>query len=83
MKKYREGDFGVCPRALCNGQPVVPVCVKLYRVSWNALSNNTNCMQQAGLHDEWKKSDMKVYCPKCRDLYTPASEYTNPPSKHS
>lgn len=25
MKKYREGDFGVCPRALCDGQPVVPV----------------------------------------------------------
>jgi hypothetical protein len=23
---------------------------------------------------------MKVYCPKCRDLYTPASEYNNPPS---
>ncbi|EGZ29878.1 hypothetical protein PHYSODRAFT_310023 [Phytophthora sojae] len=56
MKKYREGDFGVCPRALCDGQPVVP----------------------AGLHDEWKKSEMKVYCPKCRDLYTPASEYQTP-----
>jgi hypothetical protein len=27
MKKYREGDFGVCPRALCDGQPVVPVRV--------------------------------------------------------
>ncbi|UIZ28017.1 hypothetical protein KXD40_004446 [Peronospora effusa] len=56
MKKYREGDFGVCPRALCDGHPVVP----------------------AGLHDEWKKSEMKVYCPKCRDLYTPASEYQTP-----
>jgi hypothetical protein len=25
MKKYRDRDFGVCPRALCEGQPVVPV----------------------------------------------------------
>ncbi|CAH0515497.1 unnamed protein product [Peronospora belbahrii] len=56
LKKYREGDFGVCPRALCDGHPVVP----------------------AGLHDEWKKSEMKVYCPKCRDLYTPVSEYQTP-----
>ena len=35
---------------------------------------------QAGLHDEWKKSEMKMYCPKCRDLYTPASEYQTPTS---
>ncbi|DBA01367.1 TPA: hypothetical protein N0F65_001606 [Lagenidium giganteum] len=55
-KKYREGDFGVCPRALCDNQPVVP----------------------AGLHDEWKKSEMKVFCPKCRDLYTPSTEYQTP-----
>ncbi|TYZ64313.1 hypothetical protein PybrP1_002278 [[Pythium] brassicae (nom. inval.)] len=38
LKKYKEGDFGVCPRALCDGQPVVP----------------------AGLHDEWKKSELKL-----------------------
>ncbi|TMW55838.1 hypothetical protein Poli38472_008486 [Pythium oligandrum] len=57
MKKYRDRDFGVCPRALCEGQPVVP----------------------AGMHDEWKKSEMKVFCPKCRDLYTPVTEYNSPP----
>uniref|UniRef100_K3WHD7 Casein kinase II subunit beta n=1 Tax=Globisporangium ultimum (strain ATCC 200006 / CBS 805.95 / DAOM BR144) TaxID=431595 RepID=K3WHD7_GLOUD len=56
LKKYKEGDFGVCPRALCDGQPVVP----------------------AGLHDEWKKSEMKVFCPKCRDLYTPVTDYQAP-----
>jgi casein kinase II subunit beta len=37
---------------------------------------------QAGLHDEWKKSEMKVYCPKCRDLYTPANEYQTPASMY-
>ncbi|RHY02157.1 hypothetical protein DYB25_005821 [Aphanomyces astaci] len=24
LKKFRDGDFGFCPRALCDGQPVVP-----------------------------------------------------------
>ncbi|KAJ0405267.1 hypothetical protein ATCC90586_009774 [Pythium insidiosum] len=57
MKKYRDRDFGVCPRALCDGQPVVP----------------------AGMHDEWKQSEMKVFCPRCRDLYTPVTEYQSPP----
>ncbi|KAL0583155.1 hypothetical protein ABG067_006922 [Albugo candida] len=53
LQKYREGDFGVCPRALCANQSVVP----------------------AGLHDEWKKSEMKLFCPKCCDLYAPPTEY--------
>lgn len=57
MKKRREGDFGVCPRVLCENQLVVP----------------------AGMHDEMKKSEMKLFCPKCRDLYTPFSEYQTPP----
>jgi casein kinase II subunit beta len=35
MKKYREGDFGMCPRALCDGQPVVPVrCSTAWRLGW-------------------------------------------------
>lgn len=37
-------------------------------------------MLQAGLHDEWKKSEMKVFCPKCRDLYTPVADYQAPAS---
>lgn len=35
---------------------------------------------QAGLHDEWKKSELKVFCPKCRDLYTPVVDYQAPAS---
>ncbi|OQS07361.1 casein kinase II subunit beta [Thraustotheca clavata] len=53
LKKYREAEFGYCPRALCDGQPVVP----------------------AGMYDEPRKAEMKVYCPKCRDLYTPAIDF--------
>ncbi|CAK4081422.1 unnamed protein product [Aphanomyces euteiches] len=53
LKKFRDGDFGFCPRALCDGQPVVP----------------------AGMYDEPKKAEMKVYCPKCRDLYTPSVDF--------
>lgn len=55
LRKYRDGDFGFCPRALCDSQPVVP----------------------AGLHDEWKKSEMKLFCPKCCDLYNPSVNYSN------
>jgi hypothetical protein len=34
------------------------------------------------MHDESKKSDMKVFCPKCRDLYTPVAEYQSPVSTY-
>lgn len=34
-----------------------------------------NLVLKAGLHDEWKKSEMKLFCPKCCDLYAPPTEY--------
>ena len=50
-EKYKRGDFGRCPRVLCNGQPVLPV----------------------GLSDIAKVKTVKVYCPKCEDVYHPKS----------
>lgn len=51
LAKYVNGDFGRCPRALCRGQPVVPI----------------------GMHDIPDISTVKLYCPKCEDIYHPKS----------
>jgi len=50
-EKSKRGDFGRCPRVLCNGQSIVPV----------------------GLSDIPKTKTVKVYCPKCEDVYHPRS----------
>lgn len=52
MEKYRNCDFGRCPRALCRAHPVLPV----------------------GLHDQPQMASVKLYCPKCEDLYNPKSQ---------
>jgi len=50
-EKFKLGDFGRCPRALCGGQPVLPV----------------------GLSDIPQTKSVKLFCPKCEDVYTPPS----------
>lgn len=54
--KYRQGDFGCCPRMLCAGQNVVPV----------------------GTTVEPNHDTVKLYCPKCGDVYLPPSGYKQP-----
>eukprot|EP00288_Rhodomonas_lens_P005369 CAMPEP_0177722128 /NCGR_PEP_ID=MMETSP0484_2-20121128/17523_1 /TAXON_ID=354590 /ORGANISM="Rhodomonas lens, Strain RHODO" /LENGTH=264 /DNA_ID=CAMNT_0019234495 /DNA_START=181 /DNA_END=972 /DNA_ORIENTATION=- len=51
LDKYKKGDFGRCPRVLCEGQAVLPV----------------------GQTDVPHKLTVKVYCPKCQDVYHPKS----------
>lgn len=50
-ERYVAGDFGVCPRILCEGTNVVP----------------------AGVTDIPGQHAMKLFCPKCKDLFYPAS----------
>jgi len=47
LDKYKNADFGKCPRVLCRGQSVVPV----------------------GLSDTPSEQSVKLYCPKCEDVY--------------
>ncbi|KDE75382.1 casein kinase II [Aspergillus oryzae 100-8] len=51
VDKYKKGDFGKCPRVMCEGQPLLPM----------------------GQHDIPNMSTVRLYCPKCEDLYNPKS----------
>ncbi|CAF1995703.1 unnamed protein product [Brassica napus] len=53
LDKYKNYDFGRCPRVYCCGQPCLPV----------------------GLSDLPRSSTVKIYCPKCQDIYYPRSKY--------
>ncbi|MBA0853778.1 hypothetical protein Goshw_021844 [Gossypium schwendimanii] len=52
LEKYKNYDFGRCPRVCCCGQPCLPV----------------------GQSDIPRSSTVKIYCPKCEDIYYPRSK---------
>ncbi|XP_073002096.1 putative casein kinase II subunit beta-4 isoform X1 [Typha latifolia] len=53
LDKFKNYDFGRCPRVFCCGQPCLPV----------------------GQSDIPRSSTVKIYCPKCEDIYYPRSKY--------
>lgn len=53
LEKFKNSDFGRCPRVFCSGQPVLPL----------------------GQSDIPRTSTVKVFCPKCGDIYYPRSKY--------
>ncbi|CAI9769381.1 unnamed protein product [Fraxinus pennsylvanica] len=53
LEKYKNYEFGRCPRVYCSGQPCLPV----------------------GQSDIPRSSTVKLYCPKCEDIYYPRSKY--------
>ncbi|KAE8679486.1 Casein kinase II subunit beta [Hibiscus syriacus] len=53
LEKYRNYDFGRCPRVYCCGQSCLPV----------------------GQSDIPPSSTVKIYCPKCEDIYYPRSKF--------
>ncbi|XP_042387200.1 putative casein kinase II subunit beta-4 isoform X2 [Zingiber officinale] len=53
LEKFKNYDFGRCPRVYCSGQPCLPVAQS----------------------DIPRSSTVKVYCPKCEDIYYPRSKY--------
>nr|GMD29773.1 putative casein kinase II subunit beta-4 [Ipomoea batatas] len=61
LEKYKNYDFGRCPRVFCCGQPCLPV----------------------GQSDIPRSSTVKIYCPKCEDIYYPRSKYQGTQLKHA
>ncbi|CAK9143883.1 unnamed protein product [Ilex paraguariensis] len=53
LEKYKNAEFGRCPRVYCCGQPCLPV----------------------GQMDIPRQNTVKIYCPKCEDIYTPRSRF--------
>ncbi|KAL8053523.1 hypothetical protein ABFX02_05G077500 [Erythranthe guttata] len=53
LEKYKNAEFGRCPRVHCCGQPCLPV----------------------GESDIPRKGTVKIYCPRCEDIYTPRSRF--------
>ncbi|KAB2001926.1 hypothetical protein ES319_D11G029300v1 [Gossypium barbadense] len=53
LDKYKNCDFGRCPRVYCCGQPCLPV----------------------GQSDFPRSSTVKIFCPRCEDIYYPRSKY--------
>lgn len=53
LEKYKNAEFGRCPRVYCCGQPCLPV----------------------GQSDVPRQSTVKIYCPKCEDIFTPRSRF--------
>jgi hypothetical protein len=53
LEKYKNYDFGRCPRVYCCRQPCLPL----------------------GQSDIHRSNIVKIYCPKCEDIYYPRSKY--------
>ena len=53
--KYYYEQFGICPRVMCQNQPVVPI----------------------GMNEELSISRVKIYCPKCEDVYVPRHKFVD------
>jgi casein kinase II subunit beta len=53
LEKYKNYEFGTCPRAFCSEQPCLPV----------------------GQSDIPRSSYVRIYCPKCQDIYLPRTKY--------
>ncbi|KAK1372460.1 Casein kinase II subunit beta [Heracleum sosnowskyi] len=53
LEKYKNVEFGRCPRVCCSGQPCLAV----------------------GQSDIPRQSTVKIYCPKCEDIYAPRSRH--------
>lgn len=84
LEKYQQGDFGYCPRVYCENQPMLPIGKYDFfyflnevhaapLTSVTCLPSPVNFFLAVGLSDIPGEAMVKLYCPKCMDVYTPKS----------
>ncbi|KAL8995665.1 MAG: hypothetical protein Q9169_004635 [Polycauliona sp. 2 TL-2023] len=66
LEKYKKSDFGKCPRVLCSTPSTSP-----------SSTSSTSPLLPCGMSDVPHIQSVKLYCPRCEDLYNPKS------SRHS
>ena len=68
IEKYQAGDFGHCPRVYCENQVLLHIYFNL-----QLYTPAVQPMMPIGLSDVPGEAMVKLYCPKCMDVYTPKS----------
>ena len=63
-EKFRRGDFGYCPRVYCKFQKVLPIGKKQ-----NTQESLESVVYLVGLSDDPGKDSVKLYCPKCMEVF--------------
>lgn len=72
IEKYQSGEFGQCSRVYCEGQYMLPIGG--FRVALPAGPFSPLCSSvRTGLSDIPGEAMVKIYCPKCIDVYNPKS----------
>lgn len=64
-EKYCMGAFGTCPRLKCKKQKVLPIGGGSVQ---KVPSDNPEAVD-IGISEELNQSRVKIYCPKCQDVY--------------
>jgi len=70
-QKFEQAYFGQCPRVFCSGAALLPVINNFDVFKYAFFYVQHFAYDQIGLHDKPKKNTVKLFCPKCRDLYHP------------
>ena len=74
LEKYHAGDFGHCPRVYCENQLMLPIgWFNLFICTIFASTIFNFNFYFTGLSDVPGEAMVKLYCPKCMDVYTPKS----------
>lgn len=77
IEKYQSGEFGQCSRVYCEGQFMLPIG-ELKLVTFSLLfylkcKTEIDWFFHLGLSDIPGEAMVKIYCPKCIDVYNPKS----------
>jgi casein kinase II subunit beta len=69
IEKWQQGEFGYCSRVYCENQPMLPIGARLKMFDYSFVF----IVWVPGLSDVPGDAMVKLYCPKCQDVYSPKS----------